>query len=421
MNIEESIAVYRQSDKVKTIAENLAVYAEPRMFLKGLSGSVDAFVASAVTFATEQLHVFILADREEAAYFLNNLEQMIGRDKVLFFPMSHRRPYETEEVDNSNIQQRAETLNRINSGRRSRAVITYPEALSEKVITRKNLSKNTLRLSTGEKVSIDFLIEMLFEFEFERVDYVYEPGQFAVRGGIVDIFSFAYEKPIRIELFGDEVESLRTFEPTTQLSVKSHQSVTIIPNVQEHLLKETRESFLDFLPEKATVWLKDLDITCDLLDREFEIAEKAYAQTNKDLNYLKPEQKFVHADALKHSLEKFAIIEFGQRTYFEKSEEILFRTAPQPSFNKNFELLAKNFRENSKSHYENIIAADNSKQIERIHAIFEDIHFKQEENQKLDFSPLLVSLSEGFIDHDNKLAVYTDHQIFERYHRFRLR
>lgn len=421
MTLSDILSTYRSSDKVKQVAGNVQTFAEGRFFLRHLVGASQSFVASAVTLETPNFHLFILTDREEAAYLLNDLEQIIGKEKVLFFPMSHRRPYEVEDVDNSNIQQRAETLNMISQSKRARAVITYPEALCEKVVTKRHLAKNTLNMQVGEKISIDFLNELLFEYEFERTDYVYEPGQFAIRGGIVDIFSFANEDPYRVELFGDEIESLRTFDPATQLSIANHKKVTIVPNVQEHLLKESRESFLEFLPNNTIVWVKDLEITQHKLDKEMQVAEKAYEQVSKDLNFLKPHEKFVSGDYLKEVMDKFTIVEFGQRNYFSNPEEVIFNTAPQPAFNKNFELLAGNLRENKKNGIANLIAADNPKQIERLYAIFEDIHFKQEEKDKIDFTPQNFSVHEGFVDHDLKIALYTDHQIFERYHRFKLR
>lgn len=421
MTLSDILSAYRNSDKVKQVAGNMQTLAEGRFFLRHLVGASQSFVASAVTLETPNFHLFVMTDREEAAYLLNDLEQIIGKEKILFFPMSHRRPYEIEDVDNSNIQQRAETLNMISQSKRARAVITYPEALCEKVVTKRHLAKNTLNMQVGEKISIGFLNELLFEYEFERTDYVYEPGQFAIRGGIVDIFSFANEDPYRVELFGDEIESLRTFDPATQLSIANHKKVTIVPNVQEHLLKESRESFLEFLPKNTTVWIKDLEITQHKLDKEMQVAEKAYEQVSKDLNFLKPQEKFVSGDYLKEVMDKFTIVEFGQRSYFTNPEEIIFNTAPQPAFNKNFELLAGNLRENKKNGIANLIAADNPKQIERLYAIFEDIHFKQEEKDKIEFTPQNFSVHEGFVDHDLKIALYTDHQIFERYHRFKLR
>ncbi len=421
MTLSDILSAYRNSEKVKQVAGNMQTLAEGRFFLRQMVGASQSFVASAITAETPNFHLFILSDREEAAYLLNDLEQIIGKEKVLFFPMSHRRPYEVEEVDNSNIQQRAETLNRISQSKRARAVVTYPEALCEKVVTKRHLAKNTLNLQVGEKISIDFLNDLLFEYEFERTDYVYEPGQFAIRGGIVDIFSFANENPYRVELFGDEVESLRTFGPTSQLSIANHKKITIVPNVQAHLLKESRESFLEFLPKNTAVWIKDLEITQHKLDKEMQVAEKAYEQVSKDLNFLKPHEKFVSGDYLKEVMDKFTIVEFGQRSYFTKPEEVIFNTTPQPAFNKNFELLAANLRDNTKNQIQNLIAADNPKQIERLYAIFEDIHFKQEEKDKIDFTPQNFSVHEGFVDHDLKIALYTDHQIFERYHRFKLR
>src|SRR5690606_37683093 len=176
--------------------------------------------------------LLILDDKEEAAYQLNDLELLIGENDVLFYPGSYRRPYQIEETDNANVLLRAEVLNRINSRKKPAVIVTYPDALFEKVVTRRELDKNTQKLQLGDTLSLDFLNEVLFEYRFKRVDFVTGPGEFSVRGGIVDVFSFSNDEPYRIEFFGDEIESIRTFDVESQLSTGSVKKITIIPNVE---------------------------------------------------------------------------------------------------------------------------------------------------------------------------------------------
>jgi transcription-repair coupling factor (superfamily II helicase) len=194
---------------------------------------------------------------------LNDLEQMIGDQDVLFYPGSFRRPYHPEtsgeETDNANVLLRAEVLNRINSRKKPAIIVTYPEALFEKVVTRRELDKNTLKVSVGDKISIDFINEVLFEYEFKRVDFITEPGEFSVRGGIVDVFSFSNDNPYRIEFFGNEVESIRSFDVATQLSLEKQKKITIIPNVENKVFQENRESFLDYISEKTVIFIQNTD------------------------------------------------------------------------------------------------------------------------------------------------------------------
>ena len=219
----------------------------------------------------------MLKDKEEAAYFLNDLEQLVGANEVLFYPGSYRRPYQIEETDNANVLLRAEVLNRINSRKKPAIIVTYPDALFEKVVTRKELDKNTLKIKLDDTLSLDFLNEVLFEYQFKRVDFVTEPGEFSVRGGIVDVFSFSHDVPYRIEFFGDEVDSIRTFDVETQLSTDKVKRITIIPNVENKFLQETRESFLKYIAPQTVIFAKNLDLTYGRIDAFLEKAEDSFA------------------------------------------------------------------------------------------------------------------------------------------------
>ncbi len=230
---------YDKSAKINQIAEALNV-AETKIHIKGLVGSSLSFVTQAIFSKTENPMLLILDDKEASAYFLNDLEQLINDQDVLFYPGSYRNPYQIEDTDNASILLRAEVLNRINSRKKPALIVTYPEALFEKVVTKKELDKNTLKVSVGDQISIDFINEVLFEYEFKRVDFITEPGEFSVRGGIIDVFSFSNDYPYRIEFFGNEVESIRSFDVETQLSVEKQKKINIIPNVENKFFAEKR-------------------------------------------------------------------------------------------------------------------------------------------------------------------------------------
>ena len=242
--------LFSQSPQTRKLQDAIAQSessAQFRIQLKGLTGSSLSFVLSDAFQNSEKPFLLVFDDKEEAAYYLNDLEQLVGSKDVLFYPGSYRRPYQIEETDNANVLLRAEVLNRINSRKRPAIIVTYPDALFEKVVTRRELEKNTLKIKLDDTLSLDFLNEVLFEYKFKRVDFVTEPGEFSVRGGIVDVFSFSHDEPYRIEFFGDEVDSIRTFDVETQLSTEKVKKISIIPNVANKFMEEKRESFLKYI------------------------------------------------------------------------------------------------------------------------------------------------------------------------------
>jgi transcription-repair coupling factor (superfamily II helicase) len=393
-----------------------------KLRLNGLAGSAAAFVVANVVKQTDRHHLIVLSDREEAAYFLSDLELLMGKKRVLFFPMSYRRPYEQEHTDNSNVIQRGEVLNAIQSGSGHQVVVTYPKALAEKVSSRKVLKKNTLQVSVGEQLSLDFLNEMLHEYHFERVDQVYEPGQFAIRGGIVDVFSFAQELPYRIELFGNDVESIRAFDPAEQLSVKSLRRATIVPNVQDSMMLEETVPFLEFLPAKSVIWARDVESVTLKVEQELTTAREVFAQLKTTVNQAPPESRYAGAQETVRALEAAPVVEFGQRSFFNRAEAFSFDMAPQPQVAKDFKLLQRILIDNIKAGYTNVMMVDNPGQIKRLEEIFDDLPLpKGEHVEKPFFQSMLLSVHEGFIDNTAKVACFTDHQIFERYHRFKVR
>ena len=388
---------------------------ESKVHLKGLNGSSLSFVLANTFQATELPFLLILNDKEEAAYYLNDLEQLINPDQVLFYPGSYRRPYQIEETDNANVLLRAEVLNRINSRRKPSFIVTYPDALFEKVVTKKELEKNTLKINIGDTLSLDFVNEVLFEYKFRRVDFVSEPGEFSVRGGIIDVFSFSNNEPYRIEFFGDEVDSIRTFDVETQLSTEKIKKIAIIPNVENKFLQETREHFLKYIHSKTLVFVKDLSIVSGRIDNLFQKAESAFDELSKEVKHLSPEELFCNAETFKKELIQHSLVELSTQSYVPSDFEISFDTLPQPSFNKQFDLLIESLNDNHNNGITNYLCCANEQQAKRFHDIFEEME------QTVHYKTIVFSMYQGFISKEHKVACYTDHQIFERYHKFHIK
>ncbi|MFV8358957.1 transcription-repair coupling factor [Flavobacterium sp. LS1P3] len=412
---------YDNSPKTQQIVARLLENNQVKMHLSGLLGSALSFVIRSVFKKSELPFLVILNNKEEAAYYLNDLEQMIGEQDVLFYPGSFRRPYEIEDTDNANVLLRAEVLNRINSRKKPAIIVTYPEALFEKVVTRKELDKNTLKVAVGDKISIDFINEVLFEYEFKRVDFITEPGEFSVRGGIVDVFSFSNDNPYRIEFFGDEVESIRTFDVATQLSIETQKKITIIPNVENKAFQENRESFLDYISEKTVIFIQNTEDFLAQLDKQFGKAEEAFAKLSQEIKRSSPEQLFLNqAGFIKRALD-FSIVELSSKAIFRTNKKFEFHIQPQPSFNKQFDLLLNNLNENHFNGYKNYLFCSNDAQAKRFHDIFETLDEANSENIRKQYHTVVLPLYQGFIDEENQITCYTDHQIFERYHKFSIK
>jgi len=355
----------------------------------------------------------LLPDKESAAYFFNDLQQFLG-ERVYFFPSSFKRGFQTGIKDNQGLLSRTEVLNKLNSRSWKFILVSYPEAVSEKVVNKKYLEKNTLKLSVGEQVNMEFVLDLLVEYDFERADFVAEPGQFSLRGGLIDVYSFSSDHPFRIEFAGNMVGTIRTFDPSTQLSIQKMNEISIVPDIRVNADKKIGyESIFDFLPEKAAIWLDDAGSMANQMEK----------QPASDL--------LIHGSEFLRKLLDHPTVEFGPRFYFKADRPVVFNTSPQPSFNKNFDLLMQDLKKNTGNGFQNILMADNPKQAERLQSIFEDITTKENEVTDPDTTASVprptyhitsnFSLHEGFSDRDLKIACYTDHQIFERYHKFHLR
>jgi transcription-repair coupling factor (superfamily II helicase) len=421
-------SLFRESSAQAALKTQLTEQTRDNCVVSGLVGSALSISIAELFKETALPFLLILNDKEQAAYHLNDLENILGNESVLFYPGSYRRPYQIEQTDNANVLLRSEVLNRINSRKKPALIVTYPEALFEKVVTKKELEKNTLKISVGENLSIDFVNEILFEYNFKRVDFVTEPGEFSVRGGILDVFSFSNDEPYRIEFFGDEIDSIRTFDVETQLSLEQLKKVFVIPNVENKLMEENRESFLKYISGKTIICLKDQEIVNSAIDALFTKATQAYDTLQGEVKRVSPELLFCTSRLLKKQFEGFKTITFatsnphglrekaGDTLLKNTAKLIGFNTKPQPSFNKQFDLLIENLNQNTDKGYTNYIFCSSDQQAKRFEDIFADAKVAVTQ-----FETVVFPLYQGFIDHQCKHVCYTDHQVFERYHKFSLK
>ena len=294
MELKKFRSLFSNHPAIDATANKLQL-SEAKIHWKGLSGSARSLFSSQLAIQVPGHKLFILHDKEEAAYFFNDLESLFPDEKhIVFYPASYRSPYQFEETDNANVVARAEVLEKINNGKNT-WIVTYPQALFEKVPTQKKLTENTLRVESGKIYSLDFMNELLLEYGFERVDFVYEPGQFAIRGGILDVFSFSNDYPFRLEFFGEELESIRNFDPVNQLSISKHAFFTIIPNVQLQFIQHGLDTFLGFLGKNATVYISAMSSITSMLKKEYEKAVKIHEGLNHTLKHSLPGELYTHA------------------------------------------------------------------------------------------------------------------------------
>jgi transcription-repair coupling factor (superfamily II helicase) len=414
---------YGKHPEVVRLSQHLNTQQGPRAQLTGLTGAQEAFVLAAT--APDRLHLYIANTKEEAAYRLNDLAGLVGDAAVLFFPDSFKRPAYFDDLNSSHILQRSELVNKVSQGNDIlRFVVTYPEALFEKVVRPEVLAQNRIDISKGNKLDLDFIIEVLVEYGFERSDFVYEPGQFSIRGGIIDLFSYGNDLPYRVELFGDEVETIRVFDPLTQLSKQNISRVSIVPNLNTRFRQDQKVSLLQVLPEKTVLWVRDFQFLLDRLQHCFEraeqFAEKVSALDVPELRELFRDRAFLYPGDVLQDIQQRALV-FTERqgadttALFGSPSTFAFFSKPQPSFNKQFDLLIRHLHENKAGGYDTFIFSDNARQLERLGHIFRDLKSETE------WSPVQIALSEGFIDETLHIACLTDHQIFQRHHHYKLR
>jgi len=419
MIVKDFLQLYKYDGIVQTISQQITIANKGSSFyIKGLCGALDTVLIAALS-QEKNPFLLICEEKEEAQYVLNDLQSLLGDTAVMLFPMSHKKPYEWEEVDNANVLMRAEVLNTLsNYHEQILVLVTYPEALTDKVINRKSLVKNTLSIRVGDKIDPTFVAETLNEYDFERTDFVYEAGQYSVRGGILDVFSYAAEFPYRLDFSGNEVESIRTFHPETQLSIQSVSAMHLIPDVQTKLVQETRETFFSFLPEKTKVWIKDPGTLLEIIETNFEKAtadfERIKSSGGGNIQIISdPIERWETKKDVKKSLSGFTLVEFGKRAFFKGATLIQYPSKNPGAFQKDFERLAAAFLENQSLGFQNIICSESARQLERLEVIFNEI------NSTIQFKTIQITLREGFIDEQTKIAFYPDHQLFDRYNRFK--
>jgi transcription-repair coupling factor (superfamily II helicase) len=432
MSVQALLERYKSSPRLFPLADKLTIARPQKIRLKNLFGSASQFVAAGVFLhpSCSQLnHVFICNDAEEAAYFHNTLENLTEALNIFYFPSSFKNRKNYRLLNSSHVMLRTEALTRFASpgGNRVGALVTYPEAVFEKVVVSKAISSTIIHLKTGDEIDPDALYAKLVDYGFERTDFVYEPGQFAVRGGILDIYSFGNEKPYRIELFGNDVDSIRIVDPETQLSERRLLQVSIIPNVETQFEEEEKVSLLQFLPENTIVWIQDEELLREKLltaEEDLELFLSTVQPLSKkdeeepDDKLLKKEAKpeeFISAAKFFEDMQQRHVVYFGYEEPTSFDHELLFATKSQPAFNRQFDLLINDLKSWESKGFELNIFAENPKQLERLYTIFKDL------KEEIVFNPIATSIHEGFIDEDLKIVCYTDHQIFQRYHKYKVK
>jgi len=435
---QELLQQYQNTPRLFQLADRLSFSQSQKIYLAGLNGSSPEFVTAAAFLhpSCSQLnHLIILNDAEEAAYFHNTLENLTGALDIFYFPSSFKNRKNYRLLNSSHVMLRTEALTKIAAGGNKKVLVTYPEALFEKVVVPSTLSSNIIYIKAGDNLNLEKLLLQLADYGFERTDFVYEPGQFALRGGILDIYSFGNEKPYRIELFGHEVDSIRIVDPETQLSERKLLQVSIIPNVDTQFEEEERVPLFDFLSPNTIVWLQDYEICKEkLLEGEEELAafiaghtEESWPsgarkeQAEEEDRLVKKEvsaNDFITAAVYEEKLTGRHVVGFGYANSFPASYvplEIEFKTKEQPAFNRQFDLLIKDLKSWEDKGFQLNIFAENPKQLERLQTIFDDL------NAAVVFNPITTSIHEGFIDEELKLVCYTDHQVFQRYHKYKVK
>ena len=430
MNLEHLTQKFHHNPRLFSLVDRLTMSSPQRVHLSHLHGSSKAFIISSVfqhQNTNDLNHLVVLNDAEEAAYFHNTLESLTSALDLFYFPSSFKNRKNYRLLNSSHVMLRTETLMRVSAGGNKKIIVTHPEALFEKVVLPKKLAENIISIKVNETLQLDSIMELLVMYGFERTDFVYEPGQFALRGGILDIYSYGNEKPYRIELFGNDVDSIRIFDPETQLSERKLLQVNIIPNVETQFETGDKVSLLEFLPGNTVFWLEDWQFVKERLELQEEDLEIFFRvmEDNKErkdageeedeskiLKDVKPED-FVTANILEEQLQSRHIVEFDKTNF--NGLEISFHTRPQPSFNRQFEMLIKDLGDWEKKGFELFLFAENAKQLERLHSIFEDL------KADVHFTPVPVAIHRGFIDEDLKVVCYTDHEIFQRYHKYKVK
>ena len=424
MNLQYLQGLYEQHPCLKNLTDDIVLPAPRLIRLKNIRHAAFSFFATTVFKSLDYNHIFILDDKEAAAYFQNDFETLSGALDVCLFPDSFKKTGQIGELNSSHVMLRAETLMKWNAEQvRKKVLITYPEAITEKVVNPNTFTKNTVFIKQNQKLDTAFLLEFLLDMGFVKEDFVYEPGQFAIRGGIIDIYSFGNEYPYRVELFDDEVESIRLFNAETQLSERRLLQVSIIPNIETHFDRSEKISLFEYIPENTIVWIHDAAHCLERIRKMTRFLEDKqeviYVNDKDEETKILPED-FLNPEELIRQISQKRLVEFGKGFADEEFQvpvfkEFSFQVNEQPAFNRNFELLIQDLNDKAAAHFTLFIFSENVKQLERLRSIFTEL------KANILFTPIPHSISAGFIDHDLKVVAYTDHQIFQRYHKYKMK
>ena len=423
MNIQDLENLYAQLPQVSALAKELGKSSSTMIFLDGLVGSSAPMLFASLIKKCRPQVLFILQDAEEAGYFYHDLTQLLGDNDVLFFPSSYRRAIKYAQRDAASEILRTEVLARLTSGAAG-YIVTYPEALAEMVVSKKSFDARQLVLEKGQVIAVGEIEKTLHEFGFREVDYVYEPGQFALRGSILDVYSYSCEFPYRIDFFGDEIDSIRTFEVEDQLSKDQRDRIEVVPQLS---MTDEKVPFLSFVPDEMFLATKDYLYVRDAIDRAYqegfstqartELMEGATEMQQREIEQqLQRESQLINGVQFMADANRLRRIEFGHRpsTQNSKFSTLHFDISVQPLFHKNFDLLAQTFEDYLLQGYQIYILADSQKQIQRLEDIFA-------EKANIPFSGIDKTLHEGFADNELRICVFTDHQIFDRFHKYNLK
>lgn len=450
MDIQQLLSIFLKAPQTCAIEKILKDQTISTSFLKGLSGSAASVYFASLGQLCGNVFLFILNDTDEAGYFYHDLTQIIGKEKAMFFPSSYRRQVKYGQKDAANEILRTEVLSQLNARKNSQAtatpvyIVTHPEAICELVVSERRLDERSIRLTTGKCVDVNNIVRLMREFGFEEVDYVYEPGQFAMRGSIIDVYSYSNELPFRIDFFGDEIDSIRTFEVQTQLSKEKKQHVDIVPELAA--ISNELVPFTEFLPSDSVIVMRNTALVSDLVEQTYRngfstqaITERLNGATEMESHHimqeLRAESLLIEPSCFIREITKFKRIEYGNKATGTPQATIEFNTGIQPLFHKNFELLTQTFEDYVLKGYHLYILADSQKQNQRLRDIFNERDAarkghdepestdlsKSEYASYLPFTPVEKTLHEGFIENDLKVCIFTDHQIFDRFHKYNLR
>ena len=414
IGIESLITSFSNTQNQKALEEQL-LQDDACVFLKGSVGSGISFIIANSFKTVGKTMLYLCEDREKAAYQLNDFERILGEDNVLFFPSSYRKPYQTETTDNANVLLRSEVLTKLGNSKKPKLIVSYPQAVFEKVVSHSTLKKNTLEVIKDSRLSLDFVNEMLFEYRFNRVDFVTQPGEFSVRGGIIDVFSFSNQHPYRIEFYDDQVESLRSFDVATQLSISTLNKIKLLPNTSEGFTKAKRKSIIEVIAPKGVLITQNFDFIAARLAHFYEEAEASFAALATETKHLPPDVLFISKENFIQTASMLSLVSLTKSTAVNTQQNHFFKQSPQPAFNRQFDRLIVYLNDNHQKGYQNFICCASEQQAQRFKDIFE------EGEETVHYKTLVNPLFEGFEDVDAKVACFTDHQIFERYHKYQLK